>query len=140
MKLKIKKLYKDAITPTKSYKYDAGIDLYSKSSYNIYPGKHIIIDTGIAMHIPEGYYGQIFDRSGIATKKELHCIAGVIDSQYRGEIKIAMTNLGERYCEISAGDKIAQMVILPVPEINIEEVDELNNSERGENGFGSTGK
>ena len=98
------------------------------------------ISTGIACQIPKGHYGQFFGRSGLADKWGVAVLGGVIDCTYRGEVKIILMNLGEKELSVKPGDKIAQMVILPVPEITVEEVISLDESERGLNGFGSTGQ
>jgi len=140
MKIKVKALSKNYTLPNKTYNKDAGIDLYANEPAFFNPGDKAMIGTGISMAIPDGYYGQIFDRSSMAVKKELHCLAGVIDCTYRGEIKIVLSNIGKEVRHVNSGDKIAQMVILPVPDIEIEEVNELDDTERGIGGIGSTGK
>jgi len=99
----------------------------------------VLVSTGIAMAIPDGYCGVIKDRSGTATKKDIEIVAGVIDAQYRGEVKIAFVNNGFETNFIGKGEKIAQMLILPVPIVDITETDNLNDTERGEDGFGSSG-
>jgi dUTP diphosphatase len=137
--IKIKKLDNlNAKIPTKN-KLDAGWDLYSSEDNYIEHGDTITIKTDISIVIPQGFYGQIFDRSGIAFNRRLHTMGGVIDSSYRGEIKIIITNLGLLTQVINKGDRIAQLVILPVPEVELVEVDSLENTERGNKGFGSSG-
>jgi deoxyuridine 5'-triphosphate nucleotidohydrolase len=151
MTLKVKRLTKTAKLPTKAYEHDAGFDLYADESTTV--SGITIVSTGIAVEIPPGYSGVIKDRSGIATKRWIHIVAGVIDSQYRGEVKVAMSgpvmtiidsigNCIEAHSSnksIKYGDKIAQLLILPVPNFTIEEVDNLSDTERSDGGFGSTG-
>lgn len=139
MILKIKKIYEDSIIPRYAHNYDAGLDLYSYESYLLKPLERITVKTGISMEIPQGYFGSIRDRSGLASKKGVHTLAGVVDSNYRGEIGIVIINLGNENLEINKGDKIAQILIQKVETPEIEEVNELNKSNRGERGFGSTG-
>lgn len=139
MKIKFKKLSKLSKIPSFANEDDAGMDLMAitvKQSSNFYE-----YGTGLAMEIPKGYVGLLFPRSSISnTDHYLRNSVGVIDSGYRGEIKIRMSvpDLGKREYEI--GDKIAQLIILKLPSINIEEVKILDVSSRGEKGFGSSGK
>lgn len=135
--IKIKKLHKDAVIPTKAHATDAGCDLYATSRH--YDNGLIIYGTGVAVEIPTGYVGLVFPRSSIAnTLLTLSNSVGVIDSGYRGEImaKFRMGGLNA-YC---VGDRIAQLIIIPYPEVVFEEVDELSDSDRGEGGYGSTGR
>ena len=139
MKIKFKKLSKLSKIPSFANEDDAGMDLIAitvKQSSNFYE-----YGTGLAMEIPKGYVGLLCPRSSISnTDHYLRNSVGVIDSGYRGEIKIRMSvpDLGKREYEI--GDKIAQLIILKLPSINIEEVKILDVSSRGEKGFGSSGK
>lgn len=122
------------IEPPK-YSGDAGIDLFSDEDVSIPPGESEWVGTGIALELPEGYVGLIKEKSGLA---KLFAIgAGVIDSSYRGEIKVLIRNLGKVGVEIKKGQPIAQLLVLPCPEVKIEE-GELSETERGERGFGST--
>ena len=140
LNLKIKKIDPEAITPFKSKKGDAGLDLSSLKNYSIKPSEKILIETGISLEIPEGFVGLIWDRSGLAAKHSLHCLAGVIDSNYRGEIKIVLINLGKETYEIERGNRVAQLLIQKIEEVYLEEVESLEESSRGERGFGSGGK
>jgi dUTP pyrophosphatase len=122
---------------------DAGVDLRAAEPISLKPGERGLVRTGLALAIPEGYAGFVQPRSGMAIKKGLGLLnsPGLIDSGYRGELKIIVINLDpEAVLEIERGDRIAQLVILPVPDVVYEEVDQLPPSERGEGGFGSTGK
>ncbi|NLZ75166.1 MAG: dUTP diphosphatase [Erysipelotrichia bacterium] len=142
MKIKIKKVNEDAIIPTKGSDYAAGYDLYAIKDEVIFPHNTTKAPTGLAIEIPEGYFGGIFARSGLAAKKRIrpaNCV-GVIDSDYRGEIIVLLHNDSERHQFISKGDRIAQLIVLPYLSIEFEEVENLNETERGEGGFGSTGK
>ncbi len=138
--LKIKKISPNSVIPKYSHKGDAGFDLASAENYLLSPGNKIIVNTGLQMEIPDGYWGNIRDRSGLAAKKAIHVLAGVVDSHYRGEIKVVLINLGKENFEIKKGDRIAQMIITPYEDYEIEEVSDLSETERGESGFGSTGK
>lgn len=139
--LRVKRLTDNAQLPTKAHPGDAGWDLYAHISQEtiIQPGDRYVISTGCSFAIPNEYYGRIADRSGNACKMGVHVLAGVIDSSYRGEVKICIINLDAKNpLIIKYGDKIAQMIIT---KINIEEmieVDDLDETERGTDGFGST--
>lgn len=139
MQLKIKKISEDIETPGFAYEHDAAFDLRAAHSETIKPGEKKIVKTGLAMAIPKGYVGLIWDRSGMAAKFSLHTLAGVIDAGYRGEVGVVMVNLGSEEFNIEKNMRIAQMLIQPVLQPEIEEVDDLDESERGEGGFGSSG-
>jgi dUTP pyrophosphatase len=138
--MKVKRLSDWATLPTKAHAGDLGYDLYSADQYIIYAGETKIISTNIAIQFPEGYGALIRDRSSIATKKYLFTVAGVIDNGYTGEIKVALYNAGEGYETIYKGDKIAQLVLIPTVDFQVEEVTDITSTDgRGEHGFGSTG-
>lgn len=142
--VKIKKIDRYAVIPTSGSKEAAGYDLYAhldSATLDIPAGKTEKIGTGICMEIPQGYFGAIFARSGLATKRGLrpaNCVA-VIDSDYRGEVIVALHNDTDSCETICNGDRIAQMVIMPYLPVGFVEVDELSDTERGNGGFGSTG-
>ena len=144
MKIKVKKLTPEAVVPTLGSKFAAGADLYSaeKGDVVIAPGETKFIGTGIAVEIPEGYVGLVYARSGLACKRGLAPAnkVGVIDSDYRGEIKVALLNHGKELQTLEKGERIAQMVVAPYLSVTYEETDELSDTERGEGGFGSTGR
>lgn len=120
---------------------DAGYDIHAIADCELAPGERALLPTGLVMEIPPGHVGLIKDRSSLALAG-IHCLAGVIDSAYRGEVKILLINLGQRGYPIQAGQKIAQLLVMPVYTEAIEEVSdpgELSASERGAGGFGSTG-
>lgn len=143
-KIKIKKLTDTAKTPTRGSEYAAGYDLYAdvKEDVQIKPHETIKIGTGLAMEIPDGYFGAIFARSGLAAKEGLrpaNCV-GVCDSDYRGEYIVAIHNDSEETRTVTAGERIAQLVVMPYLPVTFDEVAELTDTNRGEGGFGSTGK
>jgi dUTP pyrophosphatase len=140
MQLKIKKLTEDAIIPKYATKDDAGMDLFAIENVELEPMQRAQIGTGIAMEIPEEHVGLIWDKSGLSHKFGIKTLGGVVDSGYRGEIKIGVINLGKEKYIFEKGHKVAQMIIQKKETPEIIEAIELNNSERGEGGFGSTGK
>ena len=139
MILKIKKLNSYAKLPNYVHPGDAGLDLYCDKDFILAPSEKVLISTGISMEIPENHVGLIWDKSGMAAKHTLHVLAGVVDSGYRGEIKVVMINLSKEDYKIEKHDKVAQMLIQPVQSCEIEEISETSESSRGEGGFGSTG-
>ncbi|QHJ78562.1 MAG: hypothetical protein [Caudoviricetes sp.] len=137
MKVKIKKLHKDAVIPKYAQKGDAGLDL-TATSMNYDDHGNAVYGTGLSIEIPEGHVGYIFPRSSISKKTlALTNSIGVIDSNYRGEImlKFKFNNISI----YSIGDRIGQLIIMPIPSIELEEVEELSDTNRGTGGFGSTG-
>ncbi|REK50280.1 MAG: dUTP diphosphatase [Bacteroidetes bacterium] len=143
--VKVKKLTSTAIVPTKSRKTDAGYDLYADEDKEIPPERTILISTGISFAIPDGYAGLIWDRSGLGSKG-IHRHAGVVDSSYRGEVKVCLSNSlsGHHSAEnsyfVSKGDRIAQILFQKVPHFDLVETEELDDTDRGSSGFGSSGK
>ncbi len=140
MILKVKKLHEKAKLPYRGSEEAAGLDLYTIESFTLKPGERKLVSTGIAVEIPKGYFMLIKDRSGFAVKHGLHCLAGVVDSDYRGEIKVVLINLGNEEVKIEEGERIAQGIILPYLKVEVEEVNELSETKRGSGGFGSTGR
>lgn len=126
--------------PVKINKEDAGYDLCSNESVTIYKGCRVLVSTGISLTIPSGYYGRIAPRSGLAVKSGIDVGAGVIDSTYTGVIKVLLFNFGENPFEVKVGDRIAQLICEKIGHFEIREVDNLNATSRGNNGFGSSGK
>ena len=151
MSIKIKRLTETAKIPTKGSEYAAGFDLYADNFGNfksekewsliILPGETVKIKTGVAVALPENTWGGIYARSGLATKQGLAPAnkVGVIDSDYRGEIIVALHNHSGYQQMLHQGDRIAQLVIHEFKPYDFEEVDELDDTDRGEGGFGSTG-
>lgn len=140
MKLKIKKLSEDAIVPEYAHLGDAGFDLFSVEKTEIDPMQRVQIKTGIAMEIPEGFVGLVWDKSGLSHKNGLKTLGGVVDSGYRGEIMVGIINLSKEKYILEKGHKMAQMLIQKVERVEIETVSDLSDTTRGESGFGSTGK
>ena len=139
LELKVKKIDPEAKIPCYSHPGDAGMDLFSSVNEVIQPGEVKAIPTGIQMAVPEGYVGLIWDKSGISLRR-VHRLAGVVDAGYRGEVRVVVANLGKEPYVIKKGMKIAQMLIQPVETVAIVEAEELNETSRGEGGFGSTGE
>lgn len=144
MDIYFKKLNDLAKIPTRGSKYSAGYDLYAATDSTVYipPHSTVKIGTGLAMDIPHGYFGAIFARSGIATKRGLrpaNC-TGICDEDYKGEYIVALHNDSNELMSIEAGERIAQLIVLPYQDLNFIEVDELQKTDRGEDGFGSSGK
>ena len=143
-RVNVKKLKEQAIVPTYGSELAAGADLYAclDAPVTIGPGETYLAKTGIAMEIPVGYAGLIYARSGLATKKGLAPAnkVGVVDADYRGEIMVALHNHSNKKAAIEPGERIAQMVITPFLTANYTVVEELSDTVRGENGFGSTGR
>ena len=139
MKLKIKKLKPDAKLPQYAHPGDVGLDMYAMETVTIAPGEHYRLWHGFALEFPIGYAATVKDKSSIS-KAGLHTMGGVFDAGYRGEYNTHLVNLSDKPYTIEAGDKVSQLVIFPVAIAETEEVEELSGSERGEGGFGSTGR
>ena len=145
MKIEVKKLNEKAVLPTRGSEYAAGYDLYAcleTESVTIPPHTTVKIGTGLSFAVPNGYFGAIFARSGLAAKQGLrpaNCV-GVADSDYRGEYIVALHNDTDEQRTVLNGDRVAQLVIMPFLPAEFSEVDELDQTARGEGGFGSTGK
>ena len=125
--------------PSYAKEGDAGIDLRSCEDLTIEPGKRAIVKTGIKIAIPPNFLGLIKDRSGLASRKGIHTLAGVIDANYRGEISVVLLNTGKEDFRIRTNERIAQLLIIPAAKVDLEEVEELSKTERDEAGWGSTG-
>lgn len=143
-KVEFKKLYNDSILPKKAHPSDAGFDLYAYTNrqVSIEPGMRISIKAGFGMALPVGYEGQVRPRSGLALKNGISVVnsPGTIDAGYRNEVGVILINHGNETFFVNHGDRIAQLVIQKLPEIEVVEVEELSNpSDRGQAGFGSTG-
>jgi dUTP pyrophosphatase len=139
MELKIQRINENAKLPLYQHKGDAGLDIFSSIDCVLEAGEVKPVPTGIRMAVPAGYVGLVWDKSGISLKR-VHRLAGVIDSGYRGEVRVVMVNLGNEAFVIEKGMKIAQLLVQPVTEVKVVEAEELETTSRGEEGFGSTGK
>ena len=141
--VRFKKLSPTAQTPTYGPPYAGGADLYAlcEEPLSIAPGETLLVHTGIALEIPEGYVGLIYARSGLATKRGLAPAnkVGVIDADYRGEIMVALYNQSSAVQTVESGERIAQLVVTPFLQVTLEECSELSDTQRGTGGFGSTG-
>ena len=144
MEVRFKKLNDLAKIPTRGSKFSAGYDLYAATNKDIQipPHSTVKIGTGLAMDLPNGYFGAIVARSGIATKRGLRPIncLGVCDFDYKGEYIVALHNDTTETKTVQAGERIAQLILLPYQDIDFKEVDELSNTDRGSDGFGSSGE
>ncbi|MFZ3062920.1 MAG: dUTP diphosphatase [Actinomycetota bacterium] len=143
MEIKIKSLDKNLPLPCYAHNGDAGCDLYSRVDVEVKPGERALIPTGIAISIPDGYVGFVQPRSGLALKHGISIVnsPGTIDSKFRGEVGVILINLDPREVfRVSRGDKVAQLVVQKVENATLKLVDELDETERGSGGFGSTGK
>lgn len=142
MEMKVKKLNDNAIIPTRGSEYAAGYDLYALDDNVISPRECVKVHTGIAVAVPAGHFGGIFARSGLASKQGLrpaNCV-GVVDEDYTGEVIVALFNDSEHTRVVKAGDRIAQLVIIPYSAPVLVETSELDSTKRGDGGFGSTDK
>ena len=139
MKIKVKKLKEGAKLPTYAHPGDIGLDLYSMEEKTLMPGEHYRFDHGFALEFPEGYGALVMDKGSIS-KAGLKTMGGVYDAGYRGEYNTHLVNLSDKPYTIEVGDKVAQLVIVPVVIATLEETDTLSETSRGEGRFGSTGR
>ena len=139
--LRLRKLRDDAVLPRRMSAGAAGLDLVAVEPTTLAPGDIAVVPCGFAMSLPTGYEAQVRPRSGLASRHGITLVntPGTIDSDYRGEVKVPLINLGKSAFSIEAGDRIAQMVITRVPPVELIEVDELDDTDRGTGGFGHTG-
>jgi dUTP pyrophosphatase len=141
IELPITRLHEDAVVPERAYAGDAGLDLAACERVELGPGQRAVVGTGLAVAIPEGYAGFVQPRSGLAARHGLSVVnsPGLVDSGYRGELRVVLlnTDASEPFV-VEPGMRIAQLVVLPVPELELVEVDELPSGERGVRGFGSS--
>lgn len=142
VRVPIKILSRDAQIPHMAYNGDAGVDLRSVERIVLKPQERAMVATGLAIALPEGYAGFVLPRSGLAAKHGISIVnsPGLIDSNYRGELKVILLNTDpDNSFAIEIGDRIAQLIVMPIPTITFEQVEELTESQRGESGFGSSG-
>lgn len=137
---KVKKINDDATLPSYAHPGDAGVDLYSCENYNLKPGERYLFKLGFSAEFPEDYVALVWDKSGLSVKNGLTCLAGVIDHGYRGEYGVVLLNTSAENYEVKKGDKIAQLLIQKIEQVEFSEEKELSDTERGKGGFGSTGK
>lgn len=139
-RLEFKRLHPSAKLPTRGSPFAAGLDLYSSEVVTIAPHQRAVVRTGLSVAIPHGYYGRVAPRSGLAVHHGLDVLAGVIDSDYRGELMCALINHGDEPLEISAGMRMAQLVLETIATPEPVWSEELTTTQRGEGGIGSTGR
>lgn len=142
--VKYKKLTETAHEPTHGSRFAAGFDLYADTTgeVTIFPGEYYIFKTGLAFEIPDGYFGGVYPRSGLSTKHGLrltNCV-GVIDSDYRGDVTVPLYNDSDLAQVIAPHERIGQMIIQPIPDVILCKADRLSETDRGQKGFGSTGR
>jgi dUTP pyrophosphatase len=137
--INILRVHPDATLPTRAHPDDAGLDLYNLEDFKMAPGEGKMIKTGIALAVPQGHVGLVADRSSLA-KRGLKTAGGVIDAGYRGEIHIVMWNVSKENFELKKGERLAQLMIIPIATPAVVEVKELDSTSRGAKGFGSSGK
>ncbi len=140
MKLQFKKLKPEAFDLSYAHPGDAGLDLRALENYTLQPGERKIFDLGFALEFPETHVALVKDKGSLPKNGGIHTMGGVFDAGYRGEYNVNLINLGSEPYEIKRGDKIAQLVIMPFDRAEIESVDELSDSDRGDGRFGSTGR
>ena len=138
MEIKVKRIHPDAKLPIYGHPGDAGLDLFSVVDRDLRPGEVFAVPTGIQIAIPPGHAGLVWDKSGISLKG-VHRLAGVIDAGYRGEVQVVLINLGPAPFAVRKGLKIAQLLVQPVAAVAVVESDSLDDTSRGQGGFGSTG-
>ena len=139
MNLRVHKIIPTAILPSRGSSGAVGYDLYSVDEVVVPPTHRVLLGTGIAVVLPVGVYGRVAPRSGLTVKHGIQVGAGVIDPDYTGEIKVVLFNHGDKDFEVKKGDRIAQLILERCETPDIEEVDSLNETQRGSTGFGSTG-
>ena len=138
MELIVKRIHPEAKLPVYGHAGDAGLDLFSVVDRDLAPGEVFAVPTGIQIAVPSGHVGLVWDKSGISLKG-VHRLAGVIDAGYRGEVQVVMINLGRTPFAVRMGMKIAQLLVQPVSAVSVVEADALDDTSRGQGGFGSTG-
>lgn len=138
MEIKVKRVHPDAKLPVYGHPGDAGLDLFSAVDRELGPGDVLAVPTGVQVAIPAGHAGLVWDKSGISLMG-VHRLAGVIDAGYRGEVQVVLVNLGDGPFAVKRGMKIAQLLVQPVASVTVVEADSLDDTPRGEGGFGSTG-
>ena len=138
--LPIRRLHGGAVLPSRAYEGDAGIDLAASEPAELAPGGRAMVGTGLAIAVPDGHAGLVLPRSGLASKHGIGVLnaPGLIDSGYRGEVRVVLYNSGRETFRVEPGMRIAQLVLVAVGDVRLIEVDELPESERGERGFGSS--
>ncbi len=138
MMLKVKRIHSEAKLPVYGHPGDAGLDLFSVADRDLAPGEVFAVPTGLQIAVPAGHVGLVWDKSGVSLKA-VHRLAGVIDAGYRGEVQVVLINLGAAPFAVKRGMKIAQLLVQPVAAVEVIESEALDDTSRGQGGFGSTG-
>jgi dUTP pyrophosphatase len=138
--IKVKRLRDGARLPARATDWSAGADLHCVEAFTLQPGERRLVPAGLAIEIPPGYYGRVAPRSGLAVRHGVDTLAGIIDSDYRGELKVALINFGDQPVSFAAGERIAQLIIERAAICDYFWSEDLSETERAEGGFGSTGK
>jgi dUTP pyrophosphatase len=138
--LPVQRLSPAAILPRYGRPGDAGLDLFSAEAYELSPGERRAFSTGIALAVPTGFVGLVWDRSGLAVRAGITTLGGVIDATYRGEVRVPLLNTSAQSYAIKVGDRIGQLLIQPVPAVEVSEAEALDDTPRGAAGFGSSGR
>ncbi len=138
MEIRVKRIHPEARLPVYGHPGDAGLDLFSAVDRELRPGEVFAVPTGLQVAVPPGHVGLVWDKSGISLQG-VHRLAGVVDAGYRGEVRVVVINLGAGPYAIKTGMKIAQMLVQPVASVTVVETDALDDTSRGQGGFGSTG-
>lgn len=132
-------LDENAVCPQRAFPNDAGLDLFSREEKVIFPGESAVFDTGVHVELPEGTFGKLESKSGLHINFDIICAGGTLDEGYTGSIHVKLYNMGTKPYMVRKGQKIVQMVVIPILRPELELVDHLEETERGSNGFGSTG-
>ncbi len=140
MKVKVKRLHPAATLPYYDHPGDAGLAMHTLEGKVLRPGERFIFNCGWALEFPDGYAAIVHDRGSLGAKQGLKQLGGVFDANYRGEYNACLVNVSQEEYEVKAGDKVAQLIIAPISEIELEETESLSESARGEKRFGSTGR
>jgi deoxyuridine 5'-triphosphate nucleotidohydrolase len=138
--IKIKKLHAEARLPQRGTAFSAGADLYCLEAFTLAPGERKLVPTGLVIEIPSGFYGRVAPRSGLAVRHGIDVLAGVIDADYRAEVKVPLINFGQEPVSFNAGERIAQLIIEQAAMCDYVWSEDLSDTSRGEGGFGSTGQ
>jgi dUTP pyrophosphatase len=138
--IKVKRLRDGARLPAQATDWSAGADLYCVEAFTLQPGERRLVPAGLAIEIPPGYYGRVAPRSGLAVRHGIDTLAGIIDSDFRGELNVALINFGDQPVSFAAGERIAQLIVERAAICDYFWSEELSETERAEGGFGSTGK
>lgn len=140
VRLLVRRLDPAALLPRYGRPGDAGLDLFAAEQFDLAPGARHLFGTGIAIAVPDGYVGLVWDRSGLAVSAGLTTMGGVIDATYRGEVRVPLLNTGDAPYTVQVGDRIGQLLVQALPMVDVVEMDALDDTHRGSAGFGSSGR